>query len=96
VLVPSGKLKPVVLHPLGDEGLVRHLAAAQLQLILAEHLDAADTDILQLWDVFLELPGCDAGVPRQHLLHLPDGEDLEGLPAFLLFFGMGASGCALE
>ena len=44
-----------------------------LQLILAEHLDGVDSDHLQLLDVLLELPGCDAGVPRQPLLHLHAG-----------------------
>ncbi len=91
VLVPSGKLEPVVLHPLGDERLVRHLAAGQLQLILAEHLDAADTDILQMWDVLLELPGCDAGVPHQPLLHLPNGteEDFGGSAGILALLWNG-------
>jgi hypothetical protein len=60
VRVPPGKLQPVILYSRGEEGLVRHLAAGQLQLLLAETLDGADAHILQLRDDLLQIPSGDA------------------------------------
>jgi hypothetical protein len=91
VCVPPGKLQPVVLHSLGEEGLVRYLAAGQLQLSLAETLDGADTHILQLTDVLLQITGSGAGDPRNPLLDLPDGTkgDFGGSASILAFLGSG-------
>jgi hypothetical protein len=91
VRIPPGKLQPVILHSLGEKGLVCHLAAGQLQLLLAETLDGADAHILQLRDVLLQVPGGDAGVPRNPLLDLPDGTkgDFGGSASILAFLGNG-------
>jgi hypothetical protein len=91
VRVLPGKLQPVILHSLTEEGLVRYLAAGQLQLLLAETLDGADDHILQLRDVLLQVPGGDAGVPRNPILDLPDGTkgDFGASASILAFLGKG-------
>jgi hypothetical protein len=94
VRIPPGKLQPVVLHSLGEEGLVGHLAAGQLQLHIAETLDGADTHILQMRDVLLQIPSGDAGVPHNPVLDLPDSTNGEfgGSASILAFLGMESSG----
>ncbi len=69
-----------------------HSTSHPFELMLAEHLVAADTNILQLWDVLLELPGCNLRVPRQPFLPLPDGfvkGDFGGSVGILVFLWNG-------